>query len=52
MLKAENKSQTKLKYFTLKLRVNFHCYNNDLELKLLQVLIFMKQSVIENNMGL
>ena len=42
MLKAENKSQTKLKYFTLKLRVNFHCNHKRFIAKLLEGLIFIK----------
>ena len=51
MLKVENKSQTKVKYFTLKLRVSFYVTTKDLEHKFLQVLIFIKQSAIEINMG-
>ena len=27
MLKAENKSQTKLKYFTFNLKINSYCYH-------------------------
>ena len=49
MLKTENKSQTKLKLFTHKLRLNFIVTINNLEHKPLQVLIFIKQNAIENN---
>ena len=50
MLKAENKSQTKLNHFTFNLRASLIVTINELEHKLLQVFIFIKQSVIENNM--
>ena len=49
MLKAE--TQTKLKQFTLNQKLILIVTINDLEHKLLQVLIFLKQSAIENNLG-
>ena len=45
MIKAKNKSQTKLKHFSFNLRVSFY-YDH----KLLQMFISMEPSAIENNM--
>ena len=49
MLKAENKSKTKLKHFTFHLRISFFMNLKNKGHKILQVLIFIKQSAIENN---
>ena len=52
MLKAENKSQEKLNYFAFNLRVSCYWTINEFVSQLLQVFIFVKQSVIENNIEL
>ena len=42
----QKKSKTRLKHFTLNIRVGFILIKNEIEHKLLQVLVFMKQSAI------
>ena len=50
MLKKGNKSQEKLKNFTFNLELVLIVIIKELVHQLLQVFIFVKQSVIKNNM--